>query len=968
MPQVTSQILIPAINCWVAPVSADSALGEQRARGLVTAHSPDTESPIVQVRWSNRAEPTWHHVTDLKNGFTIGDVVQDKPTSNTRTTIGTGIVLAERHIAGKDMVLVQLHESGESRWFPYEHLVALRGTLTRYMRAEQDEPNGGEKLRLKMLAHALDTWNQITGALDRLDVDPLPHQIGLVHRIMTSDQSNWLIADDVGLGKTIEVGLLLAAMRRRRQARRVLVVCPAALVRQWQDEMNHKFNEDFRIFGHDFSINQPSQWALFDKVIVSIDRAKSDKNIPSFAESGEWDVIVFDEAHHLSRMEHQVATQRYRLAYQLRAQTDALIFLTGTPHQGNNSQFVHVLNLLRPDLQKQLENVFTEPSLVAEVVLRNRKSLATDINGEFLFRGQDTHKMVIPLTGSVHAFDRELRAYLRQGYTASAAAGVPGRAIGFVMTTYRKLASSSIPAIQRALLRRKDRLDGLEVPNVFGQQGTMQLTAEDIADAYENGSDGDDNIADVAHAIAQQAPGRAAFFDGERERIGRLLQFANDANRDDQKMRQFLDEIVAPVHGQGERLLIFTEYRATQDYIVEQLQRAYPNVGVVQINGSMSLDEKRKSIATFNEHARFIVSTEAGGEGINLHENCHILVNYDLPWNPTRLVQRSGRLYRYGQRQRVSVFNLLSNDGFDNIVLNRTLERVETIARDMAAVSQEFGDRNLLQTEIIGELLERVDIASLLAATTEMDISRSEKDVDEAIERAKEAKKQQDQLFSNVEGYDPSAVAALYPFGADDVLAFVEGILPFRSIDVRNRLHDGRVLEIRLPDELRGKYSDFPVGATIMRVTADRDLARRLPNVHSMDFKSRFFVDLIEWAQSPSFKGEYASIRGPEGGTLGLFKLRWQNDQGVPREEALLPVFLPLGTTRPTRNPEFLGNLLRVPSISINSQIGSQMAGRHAVARILQVAAEAELAERCTRFRHPNDIILLATADLHPHS
>ena len=238
----------------------------------------------------------------------------------------------------------------------------------------------------------MESWNTVTGALGRFDVDPLPHQIDLVYRIMSSDHSNWLIGDDVGLGKTIEVGLLLAAMQRRRQARRVLVVCPAGLVKQWQDEMQRKFNEKFEIYGpsYDFNINLVSHWTGHDKVIVSIDLAKIEQHKRKLKEAGEWDVIVFDEAHRLSKKEHQATTQRYLLAQALQPFTDSLIFLTGTPHQGDTVQFFNLLSLLRPDLRHRFADVFVDQSVVSEVVLRNRKSQVTDAKGDFLFRGQDT--------------------------------------------------------------------------------------------------------------------------------------------------------------------------------------------------------------------------------------------------------------------------------------------------------------------------------------------------------------------------------------------------------------------------------------------------------------------------------------------------------------------------------------------------------------------------------------------------
>ena len=901
MPDGTSRTdLVPSENCFVAHP------GRKGTLGVVLDRKGEGETNYVKVRWGSERTAEWHPIAELRNGFRPGHIVQDKPKSNTRKTLGTGTVVSARRISGRDMVLVQLHGTGESRWLPYENLVRLRDASLKFARMEAPESDSAERFRLKALAYALDSWNQVTGALDRLDVDPLPHQIDLVHRIMTSDQSNWLIADDVGLGKTIEVGLLLAAMKRRRQARRVLVICPAGVVRQWQDEMKYKFNEDFRIYGLDFSINQPSHWSSYDKVIVSIDRAKSDTHTPIFNDSGDWDVIVFDEAHHLSKIEGQAVTQRYRLAESLQEMTDAFIFLTGTPHQGKTDQFVNLLMLLRPDLGRRFAHIFTDPSSVAEVILRNRKSLATDANGEFLFRGQDTHLVKVPLADSAREFDEQLQKYLRHGYAASLAGGNTGRAIGFVMTTYRKLASSSITAIERALQRRSARLRG-EAEDLARHMTDSEFG--EISEAFQDGDDGMDNIDSIADDVVTASTGVNPFFDDEQFQISELLTAAGKVKKDDRKLNQFLREIVAPLRRQRQRLLIFTEYRATQEYLVEALEKLYPRSGITQIHGSMSLSEKRNNIARFNDGAQFMVSTEAGGEGINLHERCHILVNYDLPWNPRRLVQRSGRLYRYGQEERVIVFNLMADDGFDSRSLGMMLERVHSMAKDMSEVGAEFQEG--LETEIIGELLERVDIASLLADNKTMDIHRSEAEIDEAVARARQAKTQQERLFSRIEGYDPQAATALYTFGQHEVLAFLEGVLPYKGVQIRHRLYDGRVLELALPEDMRGRFSEFPERATFVRVTADRRLAVRHPErLVSMDFASPFFTELIEFAKSPEFKGEYASLTAPESGTLGIYKIRWQNDQGAPRWEALLPVFLVEGGESPIVNPEFFGSLL----------------------------------------------------------
>ena len=375
--------------------------------------------------------------------------------------------------------------------------------------------------------------------------------------------------------------------------------------------------------------------------------------------------------------------------------------------------------------------------------------------------------------------------------------------------------------------------------------------------------------------------------------------------------------------------------------------------------------EKRLNIDEFNEYKQFMVSTEAGGEGINLHQRCHVLANYDLPWNPRRLVQRAGRLYRYGQTERVIVFNLMANDGFDSEALNKMLDRVYSIVQGMSSISPEF-QYDVQQVELIGELLERVDIASILAANKTMDLTRTDAEIERALVFANQAKFQQEKLFSQVSGFHPKAAAALQSLGAKDVLAFLEGILPYRSIQIRNRLHNGRTLELQLPEEIRGRFSEFPRRATVVSVTVDRQLVtrRRSSDIFPMDFASDFFSWLIDSAKSPEFKGEYANLVGPASGTLALYKIRWQNDQGVPQEEELLSVFLPRNGGEAIVNPDFFGKVIDGQEGNFSRPYLVNPTERQQLLDLLSERANAELASRRTILRHPNDIVLLATADL----
>ena len=408
-------------------------------------------------------------------------------------------------------------------------------------------------------------------------------------------------------------------------------------------------------------------------------------------------------------------------------------------------------------------------------------------------------------------------------------------------------------------------------------------------------------------------------------------------------------------------MLVFTEYRATQQYLMETLRSEFPGCGVTQINGSMSLDEKRQSIGNFNDDVQFMVSTEAGGEGINLHEQCHVLVNYDLPWNPTRLVQRAGRLYRYGQQERVIVFNLMVDDGFDSRALGLMLSRVQSISQDMAGVSSEFQDG--LQTEILGELLERVDLASILSENQTMDIDHTDKEIEQAIQRAREARKQQANLFSKIESYDSSR-AMLHESGPEEIRVFLEGILPYKGVQVRGRRYDGRVLELQLPEEMRGMFAEFPERATVVDVTVDRQLAIRNPNLVSMDFASPFFQYLIDFAKSNEFDGEFARLVGPETGTLALYQLRWQNDQGRTRWEAVMPVFLPARSKAASANPSFFRSLLVDSQEAASPVVGVTRDARADRINRVDDCADEGLERGCSALRHPNGVTLLATADV----
>lgn len=939
-----TETLVPVEGCWVRRRGSNGTLGyvlERRKRD---------EAWEIRVAWGQGAEE-WLPLGQLESGFQIDWAVQDMPVSATRRPLGPGRVVGKRKLGGREQVLVQLDEDGRSLWLPYENLRRIKDVRMRYARAETGVADHAERFRLRFLAHALENWNHLTGSLDRLDVDPLPHQIQLVHRILSSGNYNWLIADDVGLGKTIEVGLLLAALKRKGQARRVLVVCPAGLTRQWQDEMRYKFVQTYEIYGRDFRIGAADHWKLHDHVIASIDLAKRDDHVDVLRQAGGWDIVVFDEGHKLTRYASGERAQRYRLAEMLRPQSDAFLLLSGTPHQGYADRFIALLELVRPDLRKQLQLLEANPEVVGDLILRNRKSEVTDADGNFIFRGQRIHRVAIAPSSETSQFQDALLRYLKSGYRAGEARGAEGRAIGFVMTTYRKLASSSIAAIERALRLRLDRLKG----EIDGNRDQVAIDQPSLDDLAEGGDEQDDLTQSISATKAEE------FFANEQQQIEGLLILAATVRRKDEKLRIFLDRVVAPLVKEGKKLLVFSEYRATQSYLKLALEREFPAAGqVVLINGSMKLDEKLEAIEAFNGPARFMISTEAGGEGINLQRSCHVMVNYDLPWNPARLVQRIGRLYRYGQAEPVIVFNLHAQDSFDNSAIDLMMQRVMQIARDMAPVGSEYNER--LYAEILGEMLDSIDFASVLKSATTLELARTKEQIEAAVSRARDAQKLQSEIFSHISGFDPNALRGTLGFTMQHVSLFVRAMLPVVDVGIDGVLHDGRVLDIRLPEGMRGRFPEF-AQRTVVRVTTDRRLAQQLKDAILLDFETSFFRFLISRAKSHAFDGFYASAIAPsEGiGALCAFKLRWQNDQGEGLTEELLALFAD-NNGKILANPPVLADLLMSPLASAPTPNGDATARAKAFDKLIQ-EANRRLEGESTRFKHPNGLVQLAAAD-----
>ncbi len=687
-----------------------------------------------------------------------------------------------------------------SRRININELRPIKSPLERLQDGEFDEP---WRFGLRTQAARLLVCNR-DGQLGNARTDLLPHQISVAHKVISSPRRRYLIADEVGLGKTIETGMILYALRQRGQANHVLIVTPAGLTLQWQEEMEDKFGLKFAVYRED--VDGQLAFNQIDHLIASVDTVKLDRPRKKGQGDGhktlllgahDWDVIIFDEAHKLSAktwsQKKTDKTLNYRLAEDLRERCQALILLTATPHQGDDSKFQNLVSLLHPNV------AFEEPVPASngdqqipftDLILRNRKSKVTDAKGNPIFKGMDVYPIRVSLLDNgEQQFHKSLESYLREGY--GFADQDPGdtqhKAIGFVMTTFQKLAASSTRAIKKALENR--------VANFNKATAKEKENGDNIE--YDARHEGEFETRKVGQI-------REAFIETEVGMLENLLamEVPSDAKQDE--LFKVIESVSKDTLDQP--VLIFTEYLATQDFLIELLNKAYGGGCTTKIRGGMSMWEKKNNIAKFRDKpkVRFLVSTEAGGEGINL-QFAHVMINYDLPWNPFRLAQRYGRLYRYGQDKRVQIFNFQNAGTIEDKVRQYLEDKTKNAAERLSGVTGETPAE--IEEGLLGLFDEHLNYEKIYRdGLAKGNIKPSEQEIDEAVKRAERSYKiAYSSLFSkDIAPFNPDRFKheVQSPLTLEDVKTFVLGFVRREGRKVTES--EEGIFEFLLPDSLRG--------------------------------------------------------------------------------------------------------------------------------------------------------------------
>ncbi len=686
-------------------------------------------------------------------------------------------------------------------------------------------------------------------------IDPLPFQIEAVYGyVLKQPHIRFLIADDPGAGKTIMAGLILKELKLRRLARRILIVVPGHLRDQWRRELKEKFDEKFVVLDRNTfnALYGENPWERNDQVITSIDFAKQEEILAALS-SVQWDLVIVDEAHKMAayRYGDKISkTQRYKLGEVLSKTSNHLLFLTATPHKGDPENFRLFLDLLMPGF-------FASPEMVEEslkskdnpLFIRRLKEDLRDFEGRPIFTRRFPKTLKFRLSEAEKELYNEVSRYVIEGYNKALRLDRRGNIAFALMILQRRMASSTY-ALLRSLERRKDRLEKI----LRGEEKPREIFAdfEDIEDLEE--SERWEKEEEWESVTLAKNPGELR---REIETLKKLIERARQviASEEEVKLRELREAIeegfekIREMNG-NPKILIFTESKDTLEYLVKKVRSWGYKVNY--IHGGMSIDERIKAEKTFRDETDIMVATEAAGEGINL-QFCHIMINYDIPWNPNRLEQRMGRIHRYGQQKDVYIFNLVAEDTREGKVLAKLFDKLEEI-RDKLGSDRVF--------DVIGDVFEGKNLYQLiLDAVTNaksMDEILRELDIEpdeEYIARIKEVLGES--LATRFIDYTRIKEMAerakeyrLMPEYVEEFFkkAFVKAGGKFREIKRGFIAIDSVPYEIRkIAESVEFKNRYGVVMRRYPKVTFDKDIAFKNPDAEFISFGHPLFEALLKW-------------------------------------------------------------------------------------------------------------------------
>ena len=718
-------------------------------------------------------------------------------------------------------------------------------------------------------------------AVNASKVDPLPHQVEAVYgRVLKLPRIRFLIADDPGAGKTIMAGLIIKELKLRHLINRTLIVAPGHLKDQWRREMKERFEESFRIMdraGLD-SVPGENPWSREPQIITSIDFAKRDDVMPAIAAT-PFDLVIVDEAHKMAAYQYgdkTKKTSRYQLGRTLSKSSTHLLFLTATPHKGDPENFRLFLDLLEPGFFATSQDL--RDSVTAgdnPLFIRRVKEDLKDFDGAPLFLPR--HVSTVAFELGVESPDEKelynkLSEYVNGQYNKALTKDKRNNVAFALVILQRRLASSAHAALT-SLERRRRRLSELLQGAEERKRTESVPDFETIDDLSEEERWQEEEIWEALSVAENREE-----LQREIETLETLAGLARKIIKDEseiklRELKKTLDDLEARFA--GEKILIFTESRDTLTYLQDKMEDWGYSVTV--IHGALRLEERIEAEGEFKNRTQILIATEAAGEGINL-QFCHLMINYDLPWNPNRLEQRMGRIHRYGQTREVFVYNLVAKDTREGEVLTALFDKIEEI---QAALG------NDKVFDVLNEVLYDVNLSQLLleaaanARSTEdilkdLDIQVDEEYITEVKENLGESLATRHIDYTRLEKIAERArERRLIPEYTD---AFFRKVYATLNGRLHNR-RDGflaidsvpsRIRKIAEKETFRQKYG--AVLRTYPEATFDKEIAVRNPDVEFISFGHPLFEAVIGWANE-DLSGDLkqgAVFEDPDGNRNGV--------------------------------------------------------------------------------------------------
>ena len=544
-------------------------------------------------------------------------------------------------------------------------------------------------------------------AMNTSKIDPLPHQIEAVYgHVLKMPRIRFLLAHDPGAGKTVMAGLIIKELKLRHLVSRILIVVPGHLKDQWRRELKDKFEEKFMIAdrGTTDATYGENIWNKETQLITSIDFARQD-DIASSMRSAQFDLVIVDEAHKMAAYKYGdriTKTSRYRLGEILSSNTEHLLFLTATPHKGDNENFRLFLDLLEPGFFATSE-MLEESLRMGEntLFLRQIKEDMKDFTGKPLFLPRHVSTPLYDLSDPERDLYLSVTEYVRNQFNKGLSADKK-RNIGFaLMVLQRRLASSS-HALWKSLQRRRDRLSSML--DDFEKSRQISPDVQDMDDVEDMSEEErwKQEMLWEALSIAEnkgELQREILTLDGLVTAAKTVIDGKHEVKL--KKLKETMEKLDS--RDLDSKILIFTESKDTLEYLEKRVREWGYDVST--IHGGMKLQERVNAEGVFRNKSRVMIATEAAGEGINL-QFCHLMINYDIPWNPNRLEQRMGRIHRYGQKYEVFVYNLIAQDTIEGRIFRKLFEKLNEIRDKMG------NDRVY---DIIGEIYHGKELAHLLA-------------------------------------------------------------------------------------------------------------------------------------------------------------------------------------------------------------------------------------------------------------